>query len=280
MEINLVNCFCTQDENSGNPAAIVFNFSLGSQEKQLLAKELGTPVTVFLSNSSTENRVEFFYPDTEMPLCLHGTIGAASILLMDKQLKTLVFRTKHDNKLFIRREKDIIQVLVSLQPAPEIFPQTTEILKMLNLNNIAHIEPNLPLAIASVGSPKLLVPLKSFESLANLNPNFDLIKKWSKECGVNGLYVYVKDSQHHCDFYARGFNPKTGHNEDAATGVAAAALAFVLKKNIIVGQGNFMKRPSEIAVSYDSPEKIWVGGRVIFISKLLNNRTTNYNKRP
>jgi trans-2,3-dihydro-3-hydroxyanthranilate isomerase len=264
MEIDIINCFCTEETSSGNPAAIVKNFIADSNEKQKLAKKLGMPVTVFVSHIKNENyNLEFFYPDTEMPLCLHGTMGAAYILLKDTALNNLVCITKSKSKLLIRNEGDIIQVLVSSDRVPEVIPNKLEICKMLNLKGINEIETEFPLTVSSVGSPKLLVPLISLESLARLKPNFDLIAQWSIKNQINGLYVYVKVSQDNTfDFYARGFNPKTGHNEDAATGVAAAALALFLKKSILVGQGAFIQRPSEINVSYDCPKNIWVGGRV------------------
>ena len=85
MEIQIINCFSTNETNSGNPAAVVSHFLGDKYAKQKLAKELGLPVTVFLSKVSSENcNLEFFYPDTEMPLCLHGTLGAAYILFKDK----------------------------------------------------------------------------------------------------------------------------------------------------------------------------------------------------
>lgn len=185
MEIELVNCFCTKNKTSGNPAAIVRDFVLGDHEKQKIAKDLGMPVTIFLSKTANENHIEFFYPDTEMPLCLHGTIGAAYILFEDNtKLKSLIFVTKAGRKLFIRKEKDVIQVLVHSQTVPEILPQKIEIIKMLNLIQVEQIDDAFPLVIASVGSPKLLVPLKSFELLATLKPDLDLIVKWSKAANI------------------------------------------------------------------------------------------------
>jgi len=270
MEINIINCFCTKEANSGNPAAIVDRFTANSNEKQKLAKELGMPVTVFLSEVINGScHVEFFYPDTEMPLCLHGTIGAAYFLLQRYDIHNPVLIAKNENKLIIRNEDNIIQVLVSAQQAPKVILNKTVICKMLNLSDADQIENVLPLTVSSVGSPKFLVPVSSFALLAALNPNFDLITKWSVEHAVNGLYVYTKDSQDSAlNFYARGFNPKTGHNEDAATGVAAAALALSLQQSIVVGQGIFIQRPSAINVSYENSQTIWVGGRAVFVSNL------------
>jgi trans-2,3-dihydro-3-hydroxyanthranilate isomerase len=265
MEINIINCFCTKEEGTGNPAAIVSHFTENRQEKQILAKKLGMPVTVFISETKKNYHLEFFYPNAEMPLCLHGTLGAGHILLNDTKLTNLFCTTKSGSKLHIRKNEDIIQVLVSAHRIPEININKPEISKMLNLKNINEISSEFPLTISSVGSPKLLIPLSTFESLAALAPNFDLINKWSIANEINGVYVYTKDSRSGAfNFYARGFNPKTGHNEDAATGVAAAALALSLKQNLIVGQGAFIQRPSEINVVYEDAENIWVGGRTVF----------------
>ncbi len=263
MRTDLINCFCTQDKNSGNPAAVVSGATMNQSEKQHLAKKLNTPVTVFLSESQNDHfHLEFFYPDTEMPLCLHGTIAAAFVLFKNTTSKNLTCITKNKAELLARQEKDIIQIRVSTSQTPTIHPDKIKIVEMLNLNSIDEIENTLPLTVSSVGSPKLLVPLVSFASLAALKPDFNLIAQWSCDHKINGLYVYTKDTQHNFfDFYARGFNPKTGHNEDAATGVAAGALALSLQKSISVGQGIFMKQPSEIRVSYHDPENIWIGGR-------------------
>jgi PhzF family phenazine biosynthesis protein len=202
-----------------------------------------------------------------MPLCLHGTIAAAFVLFKNITSKNLTCITKDKIDISARQEKDIIQIRVSKSLSPTINPDKIQIAQMLNLNCIDDIENELSFTVSSVGSPKLLVPIASFESLAALKPNFNLITQWSLDNKINGLYVYTKDSQNNSfDFYARGFNPKTGHNEDAATGVAAA-LALSLKRSITVGQGVFMERPSEIRVSYYDPENIWVGGRSVLVSK-------------
>ena len=77
-------------------------------------------------------------------------------------------------------------------------------------------------------------------------------------------------------FDARQFPKSSGYPEDAATGIAAAALAFGLLENgsveasdrlIRVRQGRAMGRPSEIAVRFrvDVAGRVqgcWLGGNV------------------
>lgn len=265
MEIFFVNCFCTDEVNSGNPAAVVLEFEDDDHEKQNLATTLDLPVTVFVTESNNNfPLLEFFYPGREMPLCLHGTLAAASILLNIKKSDQLTCMTKNRQKLNIAKAaQGSIQVQVSSQQVPEITIDKNEICQMLNLKDDKQFSGELPITIASVGSPKLLIPLISYNALAMLMPNFDLIKEWSVANRINGLYVYTPDlHQNVYNFYARGFNPKGGHNEDAATGVAAGALALSLQRNLIIGQGVYVKRPSAINVIYKNLEHIWIGGRI------------------
>src|SRR5262249_35862106 len=135
--------------------------------------------------------------------------------------------------------------------------------QLLNLTDLSQISADLPMTVASVGSPKLFIPLNALEALAALRPNFDFIKQWSLENQINGLYVYAQESVNPLLLQARAFNPKTGQNEDAATGVAAAALALVFKKNLIVKQGHFIRKPSQLMIIYHHPEDIYVGGKII-----------------
>lgn len=253
MELKIVNCFCFDVKESGNPAAIIERFSGGSDAKQELAKNLNLPVTVFIS-----------YINEAIHFCLHGALGAGYMIYQRTPFDELVCYTKNNNIIIIRKkDTDIFQVKVTAQPFAEKIIDKKFICKMLNLSNMEEIIGNLPLTAASVGSPKLLVPVSSYNTLAKLTPNFDLIAQWSIESGINGLYVYTRDAQSTLyQFYACAFNPKTGNNEDAATGVAAASLSFVLKQDISIGQGSFVKHPSILNVSFESPQEIWVGGKV------------------
>ena len=88
-------------------------------------------------------------------------------------------------------------------------------------------------------------------------PNLDLISQWCKKYSVNGVYVYSNDTeQPHSDYVGRNFNPLFSHQEDIATGVAAAALAFILnlkndkkKNNFTIEQGANLRKSSKIYIS-------------------------------
>lgn len=242
----------------GNPAAVIIDFNGNDNEKQQLATKLNLPVTVFVENNNLP-KLRFFYPEREMPLCLHGIL-AAGYYLMQESNQTTCTVSVQNRTLQLFKKDNIVQVAVS---AKEIEPPTFDnslIQQMLNLKNKADIDLYLPCIIKSVGSPKLLIPLISPKILHSLKPNFDLIKRWSIENQVNGLYVYAKQDNH---FIARGFNPKGGHNEDAATGVAAAALSLAFERSITVHQRHALQKSCKLEVVYHNSQHLLIGGLVL-----------------
>lgn len=265
MQLALVDCFCTKAIKSGNRAAVIFDFAGKKSEKQKIAHDLNLPVTVFIAEKESPTPIlEYFYPETEMSLCLHGTIAAGFVLLKQDKSCRLMTGTDH-YPLDITRQDDLVQVKVAQQEIPDVQLDISIICKMLGLADEKSLEYTLPLTLASVGSPKLLIPLKRAEILHKLKPDFSLIKAWSLQNRINGLYVYSLSAGHHSHvhFVARGFNPKTGHQEDAATGVAAAALALSLRQSVVIEQGHHLGAPCTITVSYVNDDCIFVGGRVV-----------------
>lgn len=272
MNLDIIDCFCTRSPNSGNRAAVVTDFGGDSDARQTIAHKLNLPVTVFLSNVDAEvPLVEYFYPNAEMPLCLHGTLAAGTVFFKKRKVESCSFITSKQYKLNLKKAGALIQVAVTKQPAPRINLNHAAVCKMLNLVDEALInDGDYPMAVCSVGSPKLLVPMVNEQSLLELQPDFEFIKSWSVANQVNGLYVYAISGAPSSDSEvvatARGFNPKAGHHEDAATGVAAAALALYFKKSLVVQQGISLKTPCVLAATYIDDEQILVGGEVATIS--------------
>jgi trans-2,3-dihydro-3-hydroxyanthranilate isomerase len=263
--MKILNCFCTDLPNSGNPAGVIFDFAGDRIEKQKLAQQRQLPVIVFIDQVDSDVPVlQFFYPNIETNLCLHGALAAVFLLMNQRRADYITVSNAVGTLLqAIKLDNQVAQIKVSAEPAPTYNPDQKMLKKLLNLDDFNEISTDLPMVVASVGSPKLFVPLRSTEALATLHPNFDLIKQWSLEHKINGLYVYTSESKDPQLLQARAFNPKTGQNEDAATGVAAAALALVFKKNLIIKQGHFINKPSQLMVTYRNSEEIYVGGKVI-----------------
>ncbi len=264
----IVTCFCGEDEKSGNPAGVYIDSIFDDEAKQQIACQLNLPVTVFVSNSkSSIPSIEYFYPNKKMPLCLHGTLAAAYALFGGLEQKSIQFTLASGKILTLNIDKNqMIQVEVIAEAVVQQPLLSSSLISLLLNVNKVDIANNLPFMVASVGSPKLLIPIASAEMLEKLSPNYSEIEKWSIKNKVNGIYAYSRDVNALNSFQARGFNPITGHNEDAATGVAAAALAYALKKSITVKQGSALGIPCCIDVRYENQVSLWVGGKVGFRS--------------
>lgn len=270
MKITYVTCFGTPDTD-GNPAAVVEDYLGDDFEKQQLATKLNLPVTVFVNQVNDDICLRFFYPATEMPLCIHGVLAAAYILMERAGTKQFNATTKDLHQLTVEKiATDTVQLEIKMGEVLPFKVAEADLDKMLATDSQNVVDTNLPLCVATVGSPKLLVPLMHHKTLALLKPNFDFIIQWSKENNINGLYVYTAEvGNKKIDFIARGFNPKGGSHEDAATGVAAGALytalGYPMGKTICISQGEFINRPSYLLVSSNG-SNIFIGGKVRIVS--------------
>lgn len=282
MRIFQVNCFCITIKDSGNPAAVVIDCdSLTQREKLSIAKKINFPVSVFVSNvTDTLPVIEYFYPEAQMPLCLHGTIAAAHLLFNMKETSgnELIFKRTYNESILgllkVNQSSDG-NILVEVQDNKihelnlNYLELATNFLK-LPQDYWSMSDNELLFNVASVGSPKLFIPVKSKEHLDNILPDYNAIATWCIDQNINGLYVYTRDSLEKNTFYARGFNPRTGHLEDAATGVAVGALACSLKQNLTVFQGANLNRPSKIHASYMGDGICMVGGLTVSGNDLIH----------
>ena len=268
MKLSRFLCF-TGDSlpQCGNIAIVVEKFTGQERDKQNLAATLNCPVTVFIENSEAAiPRLRFFYPALEMELCAHGILAGAFLLMQRRKVNRLKVVTQNGKIISLQRQANLVKL--ALDKIPHLIFDITLADTLLMLRCKAEqIDPNLPLVVASIGSPKLLIPLRERQTLDALQPNFELIKAWSKTTNINGLYVYTPDTDREIDFAARGFNPKGGLNEDPATGVAAgaliSALALTPQTDFIIDQGESMGKPCRLYLTRQE-ETILVGGRVVF----------------
>lgn len=263
MDIQLY-CFCTPVERSGNPAAVVRDFAGAAEAKQAFARQRGLPVSVFISDEASDcPLLEYYYPGVEMPLCVHGTLAAAYVLFDARgDCHSLTCKTKSGQLLQVRKSGDVLDVAVSSQATSSVSIAAADICQILGVQ-LEDLDRGLPFQLASVGSPKLCIPVNSLKTLMNLRLDIEAIRDWSARHCVNGFYVYTQDTFNpSSDVHARGFNPLGGDWEDAATGVAAAALATLLKRDLIIEQGYVIDKPSELRIRYQDDNSIFVGGRV------------------
>ena len=115
-----------------------------------------------------------------------------------------------------------------------------------------------PVQNACTSRVKTLVPIRSPATLNALEPAYENFRAVCERIGSTGLYPYAAVSATDGVFEARQFPRDSGYPEDAATGIAASALAFGLLETGLAGpdagitvlQGRRMGRLSAIHVGF------------------------------
>jgi PhzF family phenazine biosynthesis protein len=229
MHVQTLNCFGAHP-GDGNPALVIEGDGMDTAARQAFAASRNM-TCVFLS---ANKEVDYFYPHTRSPLCLHATLAVAAVLFgRDPGAGTIEVRTAMKGlPLVLSREGDDYFVGLTPQPAPTPAIDGEQVAGLLNA-------PGLVLAsapqVASIGSPKLLVEVKDADTLYGLAPDLAGVNAWGKAHGVNGFYVYCRLDADTLE--GRNFNHLEPGLEDGATGVAAGALAVALGHGLTLRQG-------------------------------------------
>ena len=132
------------------------------------------------------------------------------------------------------------------------------------------LAPDLPTQVLSTGAPHLLVQARDRNAVDRATPEAPRLAAVLAEAGGEGCYVYSLDPvDSGSAAYARFFNPTVGIAEDPATGTAAGPLAVHLidhgvaeEGSIVIEQGHFLGRPSQIALRVHG-ERVTISGAAI-----------------
>lgn len=255
MQIHELKCFGAV-AGDGNPALVIEGDNSTLEARQAFARERNT-TCVYIDERAGGVVLDYFYPHTRSPLCLHATLAAARVLLAGQSPGNTVMVTTalRGQALVLSGDGDNFYVRLTAQSAPEVtiapgLPQRLLGAPALSLAAPPHI--------ASVGSPKLLVEVADCDALYRLQPDLPAITAWGKEHGVNGLYVYCRNADG--TYEGRNFNHLDPALEDSATGVAAGALTALLGQGITLLQGRLTGRNCLIRTRLE-PDGILVGGR-------------------
>jgi PhzF family phenazine biosynthesis protein len=284
-QVQLVSVFAA-GPRGGNPAPIVADASgMSDADMRDVARSYGHESGFVLpapTASGCDFAFRFWVPNHEMEMCGHATVGAVWLLRqLDRLPRDQVAIWTRSGRVDARVDGqarhprvEITQPQGEVTKLPEGGDMDAEILSVLGItpSELA------PLAIQNAWTSrvKTLVPLKSAAVLDRLRPDFQRIEKVCERIGSTGLYPYALADVEARVFDARQFPKSSGYPEDAATGIAAAALVFGLLENgvieaddrpIRVRQGRAMGRPSEIALRFrfgdaGRVEGCWLGGSV------------------
>lgn len=268
--------------NGGNPLPVVVDAQgMSSTEMQVVAATHGHESGfVFPAPEASGCDFEFVFwvPEHEMEMCGHATVGAVWLLEKLNKLKRPDIRILTKSGIVearVSKNSQEIWVEVS-QPAGVVgtVAEPDDIEALVSVLGISKQElADLPVHNSKTSRVKTLVPLKSVDHLNSLKPNYHLVKEFCEQIGSTGLYPYALSDVANQVFDARQFPKSSGYNEDAATGIAAAALSYGLLKNGLVNdtekplkvrQGWAMGCPSEISVRFrQDSDGCWIGGTAV-----------------
>jgi PhzF family phenazine biosynthesis protein len=280
MKIFIASAF-SKNNSGGNKAGIcLLGEALNNEQKMAISKELGFSETAYISAgkngfkagnnafkaSNNDFKLEYFTPNSEVPLCGHATI--ASFVVMRDELPLPQGEYNIETKsgsLRVVLDGD----MVLMEQNKPVFYETLQTSDVANCFDIEVSSDSHPIEIGSTGLRDIMLPVRDLATLENMNPNFDEITAISRRFDAVGIHAFAIDGER---IVCRNFAPLYDIPEESATGTSNCVLASYLWKNNIIRkseyifeQGNFMNSPSEIIVRLttngDEILKVVVGGR-------------------
>lgn len=248
----------------GNPCPVTLNADeLTAEEMQAMTKEFGEESAFLMrpTRPGCDVKARYFVPLHEMEMCIHATIGSATVLI-EKGLFTtspIIYETFYGPvRIDWERKNGSIEVSVAqfLPKYQEVNPSKEEICKALRIRpeDIA----DHPIQSVATSRFKLIIPLMSKRTVYSLQPDFEYLWALCDKYETTGFYPYAQDLEHGQPvFFARQFPRRAGYPEDPATGVAASALSAYLTNykilpivegwnSFTIKQGEAMGKPSVI----------------------------------
>ncbi|MBN7573764.1 MULTISPECIES: PhzF family isomerase [Clostridium] len=289
----------TKEKFTGNPAGVISNADgLTDYEMQKIARELNNSETAFIfsSNSSEYDvQVRFFTPISEVPICGHATIAAHYVRAIENELETSRIYHKTGAGILpvdIIKENDDYKIIMT-QGKIEFGKiidgiNKEELLKALKIKESDLLD-DYKIQIVSTGHSKVMIGIKSIETLNTLQPDYSALSKLSEIIKCNGYYIFTTDSKESdILIHGRMFAPSIGINEDPVTGNANGPLgAYLVHHNLVkhnnslfrfkAKQGEAINRPGiievEVKIEDNEPIEAKVSGNavIIFKSELLLN---------
>lgn len=240
----------------GNAALVVQDDHSSADQRQQFARERNKPACVFVDAVADGAIVlDYFYPHARSPLCLHATLTAARVLLSAQRPLLTVSTAMRGQQLTLTLVDDNVFIQLAPQAPPEVAIAPDLPGRLLAAPGIQLAS---PAAIASVGSPKLLLEVADSATLQALAPDLDAIAAWGGQHGVSGCYAWYRRPDG--AYEGRNFNHLAPSMEDSATGVAAGALTVHLRGGLTLYQGANTGQPCRIVTKLAADESILIGG--------------------
>lgn len=276
--VRVVNA-CLRDGRGGSPTAVLGEVEASDEERARVARLAGASHAVFVAEDSDDSAdsegegargasLRFFTAEGELPACGHGTVAALAFLaeragggreyevtlrvggrafggraVRDGAAYLAEFRT---GQVELREPDDAGVRLVreAFGPAPQD----------------AFLD---GARVASLGRPRLLLPVASREVLGALAPDQDRLRDACDRLGLLGCYVHTPPAPGG-RLAARMFAPSIGVPEDIANANSTACLGAHLAGRGIAGvtvdMGDSLGVPATITAVAGPDASVRVGG--------------------
>jgi PhzF family phenazine biosynthesis protein len=196
---------------AGNPAAVMpLHSFLPDPVLQAIAEENNLGDTAFLVPEGDNYRLRWFTPTTEMPLCGHGTLASAAVVMERLQVgrRHVIFESP-SGALTVHRMERGYRMNFPARFSETLDPPTPDLARALGV---------VPIDVAS-DAWNYIALLKDARDVRDLQPDMAAIARLNRD----GVIVTAAGGGDF-DFVSRYFAPAKGVPEDPVTGGAHCAL--------------------------------------------------------
>jgi PhzF family phenazine biosynthesis protein len=244
----------------GNPAGYILLEEEGSLDEAGMLKialELKGFVNEvgFVSKHEEQYHLRFYSSECEVAFCGHATIAIMYDLLSsgaEKQEKEVLIHVRAGKLSVFNhiKEEDAIYIMA---PAPQYLDCRLTVQQVADALDIdtTVIDEKMPLRLVDGGLITLLLPVRSLDGCLSISPDYEKLRIFCLENGIDIVHVSVKETRTaSCRYRTRVFAPKYGYLEDPATGSGNAAFGYrLLEENLwngdfMVEQGSKLDNPS------------------------------------
>ncbi len=245
---------CLRDGHGGSPTAVLPDGALTDDERRAVPAAWGTSHAVFVSERHGGVSLRFFTSEGELPACGHGTVAALAVLADRSDEPEYAITLHAGGRSFTgRAARRTGGFQASFDPGPVTFEEATASEREL----ILPLFPVLaePPVVASVGRPRMLIPVPARADLAALAPDLDRLRAACDRIGLLGCYVHTVPTADG-RAAARMFAPSIGVPEDIANANSTACLAAHLSRRgvttLTVDMGDSLSCPSSITATAET----------------------------
>lgn len=266
---------------SGNGLTVFLDHALSPATMQALTQEMRQYESIFLFSTPTNNcfQARIFTIEEELDFAGHPILGAACVLhekfKKSEQTASWIFELRQKIVVCQTSKKGLAYFASMDQGTPAFDPCLTsqQALPFLSALNLLPEDqyPSLPLQVVSTGLPYLIIPIRScLEKVKVISDQLDCLLN-----EIGAKFAYILDIENR---EGRTWD-NAGCLEDIATGSAAGPAGAYLVKykcaepnaNLIIHQGRFLNRPSQIFVHVVEKEgqltAVEISGQVCMVAR-------------